>query len=248
MIIDAYTHCGLEKFRPFPEVQEMMAAVGIDRAVLVQHLGQYDNSYIAGCVKSAPDAFIGVAMIDATHPGAQDALSAVIDTGAFRGLRMSADMLIAAPAIASRALAAGLHVILYCPNGTEEIESALPLSAAGPGRIVVTHLGTPAVEDGSLVRGRGVLRLAADERVMITLSGAGMVCDPPHLPLQSLVRDVVSTFGLDRVMWASNFPVVGDAAAVAADLALVTSNSWGLSKESIKMISGVVAQRTWFDS
>jgi hypothetical protein len=42
--------------------------------------------------------------------------------------------------------------------------------------------------------------------------------------------------------------VVGDAAAVAADLALVTSNSWGLSKESIKMISGVVAQRTWFDS
>jgi predicted TIM-barrel fold metal-dependent hydrolase len=248
MIIDAYTHCGLEKFRPFPEVQEMMAAVGIDRAVLVQHLGQYDNSYIAGCVKSAPDAFVGVAMIDATHPGAHDALAEVIDTGAFRGLRMSADMLMAAPAIASRALEAGLHVILYCPEGTEDIESVLPTLGAGPGRIVVTHLGSPTVEHGSLNRGRGVLRLVADERVMITLSGAGMVCDPPHLPLLELVRDVVNSFGPDRVMWASNFPVVGDAAAVAADLALVTSNSWGLSKESIKMISGVVAQRTWFDS
>jgi predicted TIM-barrel fold metal-dependent hydrolase len=248
MIIDAYTHCGLEKFRPFPEVQEMMAAVGIDRAVLVQHLGQYDNSYIAGCVASAPDSFVGVAMIDATDPGAHDALSEVIDTGAFRGLRMSADMLMAAPAIASRALEAGLHVILYCPGGTEDIESVLPLLAAGPGNIVVTHLGSPTVEQGALMRGRGVLRLAADERVMITLSGAGMVCDPPHLPLRDLVRDVVNSFGPDRVMWASNFPVVGDAAAVAADLALVTSNTWGLSKESIKMISGVVAQRTWFDS
>ena len=137
---------------------------------------------------------------------------------------------------------------MFCPDGTEPIESVLPLLAAGPGRIVLTHLGSPAVEQGVLVRGQGVLRLAADERVMITLSGAGMVCDLPHRPLQQLVRDVVSGFGPDRVMWASNFPVVGDPEAVAADLALLTSNIWGLSKESIKMISGVVAQRTWFDS
>ena len=248
MIIDAYTHCGIEKFRPLPEVREMMDAVGINRAVLAQHLGQYDNSYIAGCVKSAPDTFAGVAMIDTSDPGARDALAEVIESGAFRGLRMTADMLVSAPVIASAAIEAGLNVTLFCPDGTEPIESVLPLLAAGPGRIVLTHLGSPAVEQGVLVRGQGVLRLAADERVMITLSGAGMVCDSPHRPLQQLVRDVVSGFGPDRVMWASNFPVVGDPAAVAADLALLTSNIWGLSKESIKMISGVVAQRTWFDS
>jgi predicted TIM-barrel fold metal-dependent hydrolase len=66
MIIDAYTHCGVDKFQPLPDVQAMMREVGVTKAVLAQHLGQYDNSYIASCVRTNPETLAGVAMIDAT--------------------------------------------------------------------------------------------------------------------------------------------------------------------------------------
>lgn len=246
MIVDAYTHCGVEKFQPLPEVQAMMRTVGISKALLAQHLGQFDNSYIESCVRSSPETLAGVAMIDATAPTAQAALDSVVGSGAFRGLRMTAEMLVDAPKIASAAVEHGLHLVLYCPDGTAAIAGVLRDLAAGPGRIVVTHLGSPQVDGDVMTRGEDVLTLASDPRVLVTLSGAGMVCEVPHTPLHALVRSVVSEFGADRVMWASNFPVTGDAAAVAADLHLLQDNVWGLDPAAIADIQGTVANRIWF--
>lgn len=246
MIIDAYTHCGVDKFQPLPDVQAMMRSVGITKAVLAQHLGQFDNSYIESCVRSSPEALAGVAMIDATAPSAHSALDAVTDSGAFRGLRMTAEMLVSAPGIASAAVERGLHLVLYCPDGTAVITDVLGDIAPGPGRIVITHLGSPQVTDDAMTRGEEILTLAADPRVLVTLSGAGMACPAPHEPLQALVRSVLSEFGADRVMWASNFPVTGDAAAVAADLRLLQDNVWGLDPSVIEDIQGTVANRIWF--
>jgi predicted TIM-barrel fold metal-dependent hydrolase len=248
MIIDSYTHCGLDKFRPIEDVRAMMAEVGVSRAVLAQHLGQFDNSYIAACVQAEPSSLIGVAMIDVLDPDAQVSLQEVVASPAFGGIRMTAAMLRQAPCLASAALEAGLHLVLYCPDGTDEIESVLPGLASGPGRIVITHLGSPTVDAGRLTRGTELLQLAADPRIMVTLSGAGMACDPPHEPLRSLVRAIVDGFGAERVMWASNYPVVGDQGAVRADLDLLLSNAWGLPPSAIPLISADVADHTWFAS
>jgi predicted TIM-barrel fold metal-dependent hydrolase len=246
MIIDAYTHCGVDKFQPLPDVQAMMRELGIAKAVLAQHLGQYDNSYIASCVRSSPQTLAGVAMIDALAFDAADALDAVVGSGEFRGLRMTADMLVGAPGIASAALQLGLNVVLYCPEGTGPISGVLPTLGDGPGRIVVTHLGSPQVTDGVVSRGEEVLRLADDPRVVVTLSGAGMFCPTPHEPLWPLVRSIVSAFSSARVMWASNFPVTGDARAVAEDLRLLRDNAWGLDPAGLTDIMGATADRIWF--
>lgn len=246
MIIDAYTHCGVDKFLPLPDVQAMMREVGISKAVLAQHLGLYDNSYIASCVRSDPEALAGVAMIDAVDRGAMAALDAVVDSGVFRGLRMTADMLVGAASIASAALERGLHLVLYCPEGTAPIAPMLGALADGPGLIVVTHLGSPQVSDGAVSRGEDVLRLSEDPRVFVTLSGAGMFCPTPHEPLQPLVRSIVSEFGSARVMWASNFPVTGDASGVVDDLRLLRDNVWGLDPAALADIQGAVAERVWF--
>lgn len=185
-------------------------------------------------------------MIDIAAPDAEDRLEDVIGAQVFRGLRMTAAMLRQAPGIASAAIEAGLHLVLYCPDGTDEIASVLPALASGPGRIVITHLGSPIVSDGRLARGEEILRLVPDPRIMVTLSGAGMACDPPHEPLGPLVRKIVDGFGAERVMWASNYPVVGDQDAARADLDLLLTNYWGLPASAIEPISGVVAERTWF--
>jgi len=246
MIIDAYSHCGQEKFRPLEDVRATMVAAGISKAVLAQHLGQYDNSYIDSCVRSDPGSLVGVAMIDATAAGSSKDLDAVLASGSFRGLRMTTKMLIESTSIASEAIEAGLHLVLYCPDGVSPIEAVLRGLAGGPGRIVITHLGSPVVQDGRVARGEEILRLSPDSRVMVTLSGAGMACAPPHEPLRPLVRAVVERFGPDRVMWASNYPVIGDSDAVRADLDLLLANVWNLSTSSIDLIAGQTAARTWF--
>ena len=41
-IVDAYSHCGISKYRPVENVQDIMRRNGVARAVLVQHLGEYD--------------------------------------------------------------------------------------------------------------------------------------------------------------------------------------------------------------
>ena len=246
MIIDAYTHCGVEKFQPLPDVQTMMRTVGTSKAVLAQHLGQFDNSYIESCVRKSPGTLAGVAMIDANAPTAHSALDAVVASGAFRGLRMTAQMLVTAPGIASAAALLGLHLVLHCPDGTAEIAEVLGDIETGTGRIVVTHLGSPQVTDDAMTRGEELLALAVDPRVLVTLSGAGMSCPFPHEPLCPLVRSVVSEFGADRVMWASNFPITVDATAVAADLRLLQDNVWGLDPSAIAEIQGNVANRVWF--
>ncbi|HUE16056.1 MAG TPA: hypothetical protein VMR25_17935, partial [Planctomycetaceae bacterium] len=59
-IVDAYAHCGLSKYEPIEKVREVMAAAGVSRAVLVQHLGEFDNSYIGPVVQSDPQHLAGV--------------------------------------------------------------------------------------------------------------------------------------------------------------------------------------------
>ena len=45
------------------DVRKIMSEHGVSRAVLVQHLGEYDNSYIENVVARDPDRFAGVFLI-----------------------------------------------------------------------------------------------------------------------------------------------------------------------------------------
>ena len=43
MIVDDYTHYEILKYQPAEVVLVTMARAGVDRAVLCQHVGEYDN-------------------------------------------------------------------------------------------------------------------------------------------------------------------------------------------------------------
>jgi hypothetical protein len=61
VIVDGYAHCGISRYQPVEIVLDTMAQAGVDRAVLCQHLGEYDNSYLAEVVGSRPQQFAGSA-------------------------------------------------------------------------------------------------------------------------------------------------------------------------------------------
>ena len=214
MTIDAYAHCGREKYLPVEALEGVMSETGVDCAVLCQHLGQFDNSYLASLLRLEPRRFAGVALVDHRDPGWEETLADVRRLG-FRGVRVTSEALRENPGLSKAAATAGLHQILYAPEGIAAVVGPLrELSSTHPqAAFVVSHLGSPAVEDGGLRRGKELLTLAdLAERLCAALRSC-------HVLFLSLCRprraghDVIEAFGPERVMWGSNFPVGGDAAS-----------------------------------
>ena len=249
-MIDAYTHCGTSKFLPVEEVRSRMDGAGIARAVLCQHLGEYDNSYLESVVRAEPDRFTGVALVDSKAVGWRRALAAVAGSGAFRGLRIVDDMLAENPALGEEAASLGLVIVVYAPEGIARAVPAIRrlLAACPAATVEITHLGNPRLEGGTVVSGLELLDLAGEPGVVVTLSGLSMFCEYPHGQLDGFITATIDAFGQDRVLWGSNFPVGGgDQASYNRELDLILSCAWGLDASTVALITEDNARRIWFE-
>ena len=63
-IIDAYTHAGLNWLEPIELLLHQMVANDVERAVLVQHRGSYDNEYLFECARLNVGKFAVVVRVD----------------------------------------------------------------------------------------------------------------------------------------------------------------------------------------
>jgi L-fuconolactonase len=74
-----------------------------------------------------------------------------------------------------------------------------------------------------------------------------MFCPPPHEPLHPLIERVVAAFGASRIVWGSNYPVVGSQDDYVVDLRLLLDGRLSLPHDAISQIVGENARRLWFD-
>jgi L-fuconolactonase len=247
--VDAYAHCGREKYLPVEALEAVMSEGGVECAVLCQHLGQFDNSYIASLLESRPGRFAGVALVDHRADRWGESVAEVGRLG-FRGLRITSDALRERPMLPHAAASAGLTLVVYAPEGVGAIaESLRALALAHPrAAFVISHLGNPMVEDGVLRYGDELVDLADLPNVKVLVSGLAMFCPFPYTPLDHLVTEVVEAFGPERVMWGSNFPVCGAAVVdYLRELYLVRSaERWEISAEAAAAMSDTTARRLWF--
>lgn len=249
MPVDGYAHCGQEKYLPVESLEAVMRASSVERAVLCQHLGQYDNSYLASLVESQPDRFAGIALIDHRASSWEEELATVVATG-FRGLRITSEALREEAELAPAAAAAGLIPVIYAPEGIRDLVSQLGETAAARPQvpIIVSHLGNPLVDRDRLQHGEELLDLASEPNILVLLSGLHMFCGFPYAPLEGLVAAAVEAFGPARIMWGSNYPVGGESAAdYRRELELTLSAAhWGLDRQAAITISDTTARRVWF--
>ena len=246
-MIDGYSHCGLSKYRPVEDVLAVMQSAGVGRAVLCQHLGEYDSEYLAQVVATYPATFAAVCLVDPTSPSAAAELERWHSTGRFRGVRLLAQWLSDYEPLWARAVKLGLTLVLYAPQGVAIAASAIArfLAAHPAARLVVTHLGNPQLREGRLVDTE-LLGLAALAGVFVQLSGLSQFCEYPHTELHNFIRAIIREFGAPRIYWGSNYPVCGDEAAYRRDLHQVTSGEWDLTPEQIEWITSRTAERLWF--
>ena len=74
-----------------------------------------------------------------------------------------------------------------------------------------------------------------------------MFCPHPHEALYPLIEQAVAAFGPQRILWGSNYPVVGSQEDYTADLRLLLDGGLPVPREAIGQIAGENAKRLWFD-
>lgn len=248
-VVDGYIHCGLSKYEPVEVVRDVMLDAEVDRAVLVQHLGEFDNSYLAGVISADPRTFAGVCMVDEKSERAEADLEALAAEGIFRGIRIPGWTIRAAPKLVGRAADLGFVVMFYGREGTAEyLDELRTLIEPRPDcRLVLTHLANPPrPEESAYARHEQVLALAEHPGVFFQLSGMGMRTPYPHVPYYPLIERAVEAFGTERLIWGSNYPPIGAAEDVAKDVHLLLDGDLPVPADAVPAVAGGNALRLWW--
>jgi len=246
-VIDGYCHCGLSKYRPIHDVRGVLDRFGVSRAVLVQHIGEYDNSYIESAVREEPDRLAGVLMVDTDKPGAEDALAGWVGGGAFRGVRLFARTLETSPGVWTRAAELGLNIVVFDdPTFSPYVESLAGFAKRfGETRLILSHLGMPR-DAADFPSHQRILSLAEQPNVYVQISGMHMFSRSPYAELVPLVERLRQAFGAERLFYGSNFPVMGDERVYGQELELLRAGKLGIPPDEVEHVLGGTAMGLWF--
>lgn len=248
-ITDGYGHCGLRKYRPIAEVKRIMDRHGVARANLVQHMGEFDNSYIAGIVRDEPERFAGVFLVDMDAPGASATIEHWASTGHFRGMRVPASTALTHLPLWTKAAELGLHLVVSAPFPADPAAAIRRFAAAHPGNALqLTHLGTPPRGDGPRFASLDpLLTLSSQRNIHIQVSGMHQFADPPYQELLPAVSRIWEAFGEERVIYGSNFPVMETDQAYELEIHLIRSGRLGIPERAAPAVMDANARRLWFD-
>lgn len=249
VVIDGYCHCGLSKYRPVEDVVSTMERHGVSRAVLVQHLGEFDNSYIEGIVRADSDRFAGVLLVDTDDPAADRVLTTWAEKGTFRGLRILAHTITSCPKVWESAAELGLNIVVFdTPTLAPYADLLADFASDHPmTRLVISHLGMPDIAEapqfGSAER---ILSLADHPNIYLQLSGMHMFTASPYSDLVPLIGRLAAAFGPERLFYGSNFPVMGEEAVYVSEIDQLRTGKLGVHQAVVDQVLGTTALELWF--
>lgn len=221
MTVDSHAHASEFWFEPIEVLLFQMDRNGIDRAVLVQHSGEFDNDYILDSAAAHPDRFTAVVCVDVESPTAADDLLRASDAGAV-GVRLrpsarsthSDDPL----EVWRAAHELGMSVSALGPAAHFSGDVFREILDGVPGlRVAVEHLGELRRNNDKLdaATARAVytaIEPYSDVAVKIHGFGEGSGRAEPRVdspfanPKEELHLLALEILGAERLMWGSDFP------------------------------------------
>jgi L-fuconolactonase len=222
MIIDAHCHASPKWFEPVETLLFQMDRNGVERAVLTQILGQFDNDYQSACVAAHPDRLANIVSAKSA-----DDLRRLADAGVV-GVRIGAAMTDeplwqVAAEYGLAVSVSGMASAMIAPAFAARVKAMPDLD------FVLEHLGGIGRPDfaGSEETRSAVLDLARFPNISLKVPGLGQMGkrlsldnDPPvDGDAADLLLTFVTLFGADRLMWGSDFPPVASREGYANALA-----------------------------
>lgn len=221
-IVDSHCHVSAVWFEPVDTLLYHMDRNGVEQAVLVQMIGQPDNSYQTDCMRRFPDRFVSVGLVDVDAPDAVLAVERLAEAGA-TGIRLRPSW--RSPGedpLAIWRAAERMQLAVSCIGPSRDFASdafAQLVAALPRTTLVVEHVGELNPSDGSYQPDEEarILALAAFPNVFIKIGGLGEFARrarptrepfPFEEPIPPLLERVYNVFGASRLMWGSDFPPV----------------------------------------
>lgn len=222
-IVDSHCHVSPTWYEPVETLLHQMDHNGVEKAILIQMMGQSNNAYQTECLRRFPGRFASVGIVDTSSPDAVGALEQLAEDGA-SGVRLNPTT--RSPGedpLAIWRAAARLGLSVSCGGNTEafisdafrEVVESLPNLP-----IVMEHLAAVNHPDGDLAKveaRRRAFDMARYSNVSIKIHGLGEFCRrampvsepfPFERPIPTLLDQVYEAFGPRRMMWGSDYPPV----------------------------------------
>ena len=261
-VVDTHCHASPYWYEPVEILLDQMTRNGVDKAVLIQLLGWYDNSYPIECMRRFPGRFSVVVIVDTGRSDAEDRLEDWVKQGA-EGIRLR--LTVRSPgsdplAIWRKAEALGIPVSCigtvnqFASPDFENIIKELPGL-----NIIIEHLGGAGglfgEQDNTPPHGtyRKVLALAEHPNVFMKVPGLGEVSTramPVRTPFPfedapPLIEMALKAFGARRLMWGSDFPPVAAREGYGNALRLPMERVRFASEEDKEWVFGKTAASLW---
>ena len=131
-----------------------------------------------------------------------------------------------------------------------QIGKAIALIDLNPDvRFILDHCGVPAVKDGmSDVWKSGMSEIARRSNVMVKISGVVAYADPDSWTVETLrpfVEHAIQSFGWDRVIWGSDWPVCTLGGGLTTWVATTHALTAGCSTDERARLYQRNAKRLW---
>jgi len=230
----------------------LMKANGVARTVIIQVIHyKYDNRYLAGVLKRYPRMFQGVCRVDPLDPAAPDRLARLTGEG-FRGVRLSP---------AGNASGDWFHGPLMPPLWKRCQELKVPMTVLAPitrmpevGKlldglpeltVVIDHMADCPIDRPAELE--KLIALKRYPKVFVKISHTWSISRQPYpwLDAQEYVKRLYEAFGPQRLMWATDWPIVENVSTYERALSVVRDDMKLLSAGDKSWILSKTIERVW---
>ena len=220
VIVDSHCHTGLSWFEPVETLLYQMDANGVDKAVLLQHRGSYDNAYLLECASRFPGRFAVAVLVDSSREDAPSVLENWAAQGASAVRLRSDERSPGADPLALWRKAAELGLVVSSQGDVDEFASygfAGMIAELPRLTVVLEHLaGVGPDAEPPYASLRKALELARLPNIYIKVGGLGEIsARPPVLRPEfgfgytpPFIELAFEAFGARRMMWGSDYPPV----------------------------------------
>jgi predicted TIM-barrel fold metal-dependent hydrolase len=233
---------------------ELMKANGVAKTVLIQVIHyRYDNSYTLDVLKRFPQYFQAVCRVDPLDAAAPDHLSHHTEQG-FHGVRLSP---------AGNASGDWIRGPLMPPLWKRCAELKVPMTVLAPITripdvaelisrfpdltVVIDHMADCPVDQPAELE--KLIALKRFPKVFVKISHTWSLSRQayPWLDSQELVKRLYESFGPQRLMWATDWPIIEQTsgASYAKALSVVRDEMKFLNAEDKRWIMNQTIQQVW---
>jgi len=231
---------------------ELMKANGVAKTVIIQVIHyRYDNRYLADVLKRYPGTFRGVCRVDPLDPAAPDKLSELTTQG-FHGVRLSPSGEASGdwfrgplmPPLWKRCLDLKVPMTVLAPI-TRMPDVAALLEKTPDLTVVIDHMADCPVDRPAELE--KLIALKRYPNLFVKISHTWSISRQPYpwLDAQEFVKRLHQAYGPERLMWATDWPIIEANSTYDKALKVVRDEMKFLNADDLRWMLSKTIERVW---